>query len=173
LGDAGAIICKDEELNKSIRTLRNYGSSVKYVFDEVGYNSRLDELQAAFLSIKLRHLDKITTHKQKLAAIYRRELKSDFIIPAVQVDFEDVSHIFAIRHPERDRLKKYLLDHGIGTEVHYPIPPHQQRAMNGILSGTSYPISEEIHRTILSLPISYGHTEADISRVVEVMNKFS
>jgi len=173
LGDAGAITCKDHELNKSIRTLRNYGSSAKYVFDEVGYNSRLDELQAAFLSVKLKYLDDINTHKQKLAAIYRNELKTDFTLPTLQVGFEDVYHIFAVRHPERDRLKKYLLDNNIGTEIHYPIAPHQQKAMNGILSGASYPISEEIHRTVLSLPISYGHTEEDINRVIEVMNKFS
>ncbi|WP_293883759.1 MULTISPECIES: DegT/DnrJ/EryC1/StrS family aminotransferase [unclassified Sphingobacterium] len=173
LGDAGAITCKDEKINSSIRTLRNYGSSAKYVFDEVGYNSRLDELQASFLSVKLKYLDDITTHKQKLAAIYRNELKTDFTLPTLQVGFDDVFHIFAIRHPERDRLKRYLLDNGIGTEIHYPIAPHQQKAMNGILFGKSYPISEEIHRTILSLPISYGHTEEDISKVVEVMNKFS
>lgn len=172
LGDAGAITCKGEELNKAIRTLRNYGSSAKYVFDEVGYNSRLDELQAAFLSVKLKYLDKITAHKQKLAAVYLRELKSDFILPSIQAGFVDVYHIFAIRHPERDRLKKYLLDNGIGTEIHYPIAPHQQKAMEGILSDDGYPISEEIHQTILSLPISYGHTEEDIARVVEVMNRF-
>jgi len=173
LGDAGAITCKEEKLNKAMRTLRNYGSSAKYVFDEVGYNSRLDELQAAFLSVKLKYLDKIIAHKQKLAAIYQRELKSDFILPAIQIGQEDVYHIFAIRHPERDRLKRYLLDNSIGTEIHYPIPPHQQKAMQGVLSDVGYPISEEIHRTILSLPISYGHTEDDINRVVEVMNKFS
>lgn len=173
LGDAGAITCKDEQLSKAIRTLRNYGSSSKYVFDEVGYNSRLDELQAAFLSVKLKYLDQITVHKQRLAAVYLRELKSDFILPTVHNRQEDVFHIFAIRHPERDRLKQYLLDNGIGTEIHYPIPPHQQKAMTGILSNTGYPISEEIHRTILSLPISYGHTELDITKVVEVMNKFS
>lgn len=173
LGDAGAITCKDQGLNQSIRTLRNYGSSAKYVFDEVGYNSRLDELQAAFLSVKLKFLDKITAHKQKLAAVYLRELKSDFILPTVQTGQEDVFHIFAIRHPERGRLKQYLLDNGIGTEIHYPIAPHHQKAMSGILSNTGYPISEEIHRTILSLPISYGHTELDITKVVEVMNKFS
>ncbi len=173
LGDAGAITCKDEKLNKAIRTLRNYGSSAKYVFDEVGYNSRLDEFQAAFLSVKLKYLDKITAHKQKLAAIYLRELKSDFILPTVQTGQEDVYHIFTIRHPERDRLKKYLLDNGIGTEIHYPIAPHRQKAMEGILSDHGYPISQEIHQTILSLPISYGHIEEDINRVVEVMNKFS
>lgn len=172
LGDAGAVTCKEDELNSSIRTLRNYGSSAKYVFDKVGYNSRLDEVQAAFLSVKLKYLNKITAHKQRIAAIYLCELKSDFILPTVQTGFEDVYHIFAVRHPERDRLKKYLLENGIGTEIHYPIAPHQQQAMKGILSDVGYPISEEIHRTILSLPISYGHTEADITRVVEVMNRF-
>ncbi len=173
LGDAGAITCKADILSNSLRTLRNYGSSAKYVFDEVGYNSRLDELQAAFLSVKLKYLDKITAHKQRLAAVYLRELKSDFILPVVQPRQEDVYHIFAIRHPERNRVKQYLLDNGIGTEIHYPIPPHQQKAMKGILSSDRYPISAEIHRTVLSLPISYGHTEEDINRVVEVMNKFS
>lgn len=173
LGDAGAITCKDEKLSKSIRTLRNYGSSAKYVFDEVGYNSRLDELQAAFLSVKLNYLNQITAHKQQLATIYLRNLKADFILPTVQTGQEDVYHIFAIRHPERDRLKKYLFDNGIGTEIHYPIAPHQQNAMKGILSSDGYPISTEIHRTILSLPISYGHTEENINKVVEVMNKFS
>jgi len=172
LGDAGAITCRDGAMEQFIRTLRNYGSSAKYIFDEVGFNSRLDELQAAFLSVKLKYLNKITLHKRKLAAIYRCGLKSDFILPVVQSSFEDVYHIFAIRHPERDRLKKYLLENGIGTEVHYPISPHQQKAMNGILSDQSYPISEEIHRTVLSLPISYGHSEEDIIRVVEVMNNF-
>lgn len=173
LGDAGAITCRDEKPNDSIRILRNYGSSAKYVFDEVGYNSRLDELQAAFLSMKLKFLDKITAHKRSLAATYLSELKSDFILPVIQPLQEDVYHIFAIRHPERDRLKQYLLDNEIGTEIHYPIAPHQQKAMKGILSGDRYPISEKIHQTILSLPISYGHTEDDIFRVVEVMNKFS
>lgn len=172
LGDAGAITCKHEELNKSIRTLRNYGSSAKYVFDEVGYNSRLDELQAAFLSVKLKYLDKITAHKQKLAAIYLRELKSGFILPTVQTGLEDVYHIFPIRHPKRDQLKAHLLAKGIGTEVHYPIAPYQQKAMNGILSGNQYPISEEIHKSILSLPISYGHAEEDVYKVIEVLNSF-
>ncbi|MNK20097.1 dTDP-3-amino-3,6-dideoxy-alpha-D-galactopyranose transaminase [compost metagenome] len=172
LGDAGAITCRDEELNNTIRTLRNYGSSAKYVFDEVGYNSRLDELQAAFLSIKLKYLDKITAHKQKLATVYLRELKSEFILPTVQTGLEDVYHIFPIRHPKRDELKAYLLAKGIGTEVHYPIAPHQQKAMNGILSGNQYPISEEIHNSILSLPISYGHSDEDVYKVIEVMNLF-
>jgi len=128
-------------------------------------------VQAAILSVKLRFLDEITEHKRKLAAIYLNRLNKDFICPVVSEDYFDVYHIFNIRHPKRDALKEYLLQNGIKTEIHYPIPPHHQPAMKGIIEG-NYPISEEIHRTTLSLPISYGHTEAEVSRVVEILNKF-
>ena len=171
LGDAGAITTSDDEIDNRLRSLRNYGSSVKYVNEYVGYNSRLDEIQAAFLSAKLNFLDEITEHKRKLAALYLSELKNDFICPVVDEDYFDVYHIFNIRHPKRDNLKDFLLMHNIKTEIHYPIPPHKQKAMQGIISGT-YPISEEIHKTTLSLPISYGHTEADVNHVIEVLNKF-
>lgn len=172
LGDAGAVTTNSEIDAQAIRSLRNYGSSTKYVNDEIGYNSRLDELQAAFLSIKLKHLDVITAHKRKLASIYLNELKSDFILPIIQKGFDDVFHIFAIRHPEREKLRNYLLENDIKTEVHYPIPPYKQKAMSGILKEKEYPLSEEIHRTILSLPISFGHSEDDVFNVVEIMNKF-
>ncbi|MGJ1324208.1 DegT/DnrJ/EryC1/StrS family aminotransferase [Sphingobacterium faecium] len=172
LGDAGAVTTNSEVGAQAIRTLRNYGSSTKYVNDEIGYNSRLDELQAAFLSIKLKHLDVITAHKRKLASIYLNELKSDFILPIIQKGFDDVFHIFAIRHPEREKLRTYLLENDIKTEVHYPIPPYKQKAMSGILKENEYPLSEEIHGTILSLPISFGHSEDDVFNVVEIMNKF-
>lgn len=172
LGDAGAVTTNSEVGAQAIRTLRNYGSSTKYVNDEIGYNSRLDELQAAFLSIKLKHLDVITAHKRKLASIYINELKSDFILPIIQKGFDDVFHIFAIRHPEREKLRSYLLENDIKTEVHYPIPPYKQKAMAGILKENEYPISEEIHGTILSLPISFGHSEDDVFNIVEIMNKF-
>ncbi|WP_270088364.1 DegT/DnrJ/EryC1/StrS family aminotransferase [Sphingobacterium sp. SYP-B4668] len=172
LGDAGAVTTNSAIASQKIRTLRNYGSSIKYVNEEVGYNSRLDELQAAFLSVKLKYLDKITAHKRKLASIYMNEINPNFVLPIIQEGFEDVYHIFAIRHPQRDRLRNYLSDHGVKTEVHYPIPPHKQKAMEGVWKGGEYPISEEIHQTILSLPISYGHTEEEIFRVVQVMNQF-
>ncbi len=172
LGDGGAITTNDDELAEKLRALRNYGSSVKYKFDMVGYNSRLDELQAAFLSAKLAVLDEITNHKRKLAKIYLENIDSNkFTKPVVHPDFYDVYHIFNIRHPERDRLREYLLKNKIQTEIHYPIPPHKQKAMQGILSG-DYPISEEIHATTLSLPISYCHTEDDILKVCEALNKF-
>jgi len=132
------------------------------------------------LLVKLKHLEEINNHKRKLAAIYQQHLKEDFIKPFVHPDYLDVYHIFNIRHPKRDQLKKYLLDHGIQTEIHYPVPPHQQKALQGILPARTFlpgrqagfPISEEIHRTTLSLPCSTAHTEEDIYRIVEIMNKF-
>ena len=151
--------------------LRNYGSFKKYYNDYVGINSRLDEVQAGFLSVKLKSLDKINAHKRKLADIYNKNLSDKFIKPIVDDDYFDVYHIYAIRHERRDELKKYLLDNGIKTDIHYPLPPHKQKAMQGILTG-DYPIAEKIHETILSLPISYSNTEAEIYKVVEVMNKF-
>lgn len=171
LGDAGAITVDDDSLNEKFRALRNYGSKIKYQNDYVGYNSRLDEVQAGFLSVKLKSLDKINAHKKKLADLYFKGLKEDFVLPFKSPDYEDVYHIFNIRHPERDRLKDYLLRNGIKTDIHYPIPPHKQKAMQGIFNG-EYPISEEIHKTTLSLPISFGHTESDIIKVIDTLNKF-
>lgn len=171
LGDAGAITTNDPEKNDLFRTLRNYGSKIKYQNDYIGYNSRLDEIQAALLSVKLKYLDRINLHKRSLAAIYLKELKDDFIKPNVSPEYFDVYHIFNIRHPKRDELKEYLLKNGIKTDIHYPVPPHKQKAMDGIIKG-EYPLSEEIHQTTLSLPISYGHTLDEVSRVVNVMNKF-
>jgi len=171
LGDAGAITVDDDLLNEKFRALRNYGSKIKYNNEYVGYNSRLDEIQAGFLSVKLRYLDKINEYKRKLASLYFEGLKSDFVLPSRQEDFYDVFHIFNVRHPERDRLKEYLLKNGIKTDIHYPIPPHHQKAMRGILQG-EYPVSEEIHRTTLSLPISFGHTEDEVCQVIEVLNRF-
>mgnify|MGYP000948038531 FL=1 len=131
----------------------------------------MDEIQATLLNVKLKYLDQINSYKRKLADVYLKELKGDFIKPVVSPDYFDVYHIFNIRHPRRDELKEYLLKNGIKTEIHYPIPPHKQKAMEGVIEG-EYPLSEEIHKTTLSLPISYGHTLADISKVIEVLNKF-
>ncbi len=172
LGDAGALTTDDENLALKIRRLRNYGSYVKYYNEVVGYNSRLDEVQAGFLSVKLKKLDEINLHKRKLARLYLDNLKDDFIKPNVDKDSFDVYHIFNIRHEKRDSLKEYLLKNGIKTDVHYPVPPHKQKAMEEIITEQYFPISEEIHRTTLSLPISYSHSEDDIIKVIEVMNKF-
>lgn len=172
IADAGAVTTNNNELSEKIRVLRNYGSKVKYYNEQVGYNSRLDEVQAAFLSVKLKSLDKINEHKQKLAKLYLQGLKSDFIKPQVHADYSDVYHIFNIRHPKRDALKEYLLKNEIKTDIHYPVAPSKQKAMVGILDNQQTPIAEEIHATTLSLPISYYHTEQDIHKVIEVMNKF-
>jgi len=172
LGDAGAVVTSDEELYLQARRLRNYGSEKKYYNDVIGLNSRLDEIQAAFLNIKLKHIDLINSHKRKLAEIYFREINDSFIKPVVDSDYIDVYHIYNIRHPRRDQLREYLLKEGISTEIHYPVPPHKQLAMQGVLDSSVFPLSEEIHATTLSLPISFFHTERDILRVVEVLNKF-
>ena len=172
LGDAGALNCNDAAFAESVFMLRNYGSKVKYYNEVVGFNSRLDEVQAAFLSVKLRALDKITTHKRELAALYESGLKSDFIKPVVQKGYFDVFHIYCVRHEKRDALKEYLLKNDIKTDVHYPVAPHKQVAMKGVWDQYALPLSEEIHRTTLSLPVSTCHTQQDIERVIEVMNRF-
>lgn len=172
LGDAGGITSNIKELDDNVRTLRNYGSRIKYYNEMVGYNSRLDELQAALLSVKLKKLDDINAHKRSLATIYLNELKNDFIKPVTDPDYFDVYHIFNIRHPKRNELKEYLLKNEIKSEIHYPVTPVKQKAMQGILDTIETPIAEEIHATTLSLPISYYHTKNDIEKVIEVMNKF-
>jgi len=156
----------------TVKTLRNYGSKVKYYNELVGWNSRLDEVQAAFLSVKLRYLETINAHKQKLAKLYLQGLKEDFIKPVVHPDYSDVYHIFNVRHSKRDQLKEYLLKNEIRTDIHYPVAPNKQKAMVGILDHFETPLAEEIHRTTLSLPISFYHKESDVSKVIEVMNKF-
>lgn len=171
LGDGGAVLTNNPDYKKKLSMLRNYGSGKKYHNEYIGLNSRLDELQAAFLRIKLKSLDKINNHKRKLASIYLDELKEDFILPVVDDNFKDVYHIFNIRHPQRDKLRDYLLRQGIKTEIHYPVPPHKQKALS-FLFNLEFPISEEIHQTTISLPVSTFHTKKDIFRVVEVLNKW-
>jgi dTDP-4-amino-4,6-dideoxygalactose transaminase len=172
LGDAGAITTNDHKIAEKIRILRNYGSRVKYQNELLGYNSRLDEMQAAFLRVKLKKLDNINEHKRKLAKVYLSNIKESFIKPVVSDQYFDVYHIFNVRHPKRDELKKFLLQNGIKTEIHYPISPCDQIAMKGILDHQVSSLSQEIHKTTLSLPISYFHTEDDIYKVVETINKF-
>lgn len=171
LGDAGGITTNDPKLAEMVTVLRNYGSKEKYINELVGYNSRLDEVQAGFLSVKLKRLDEINIHKRKLASYYLQGLKSDFILPTVDPDYFDVYHIFNIRHPRRDQLRDYLLQNGVKTEIHYPVAPHRQEAMKGLIVG-DYPISTEIHNTTLSLPISYFHTEENVLKVTRLLNNF-
>lgn len=169
IGDAGAVVTDDDALADRLRHSRNYGSKQKYVNEYVGVNSRLDELQAAFLRVKLCHLDAMTEHKRALAQIYFDELPDWVIRPARRQDEYDVFHIYGIRHPQRDALRAWLLENGVKTEVHYPIPPHRQKAMHGIISG-SYPVAEALHATELSLPISVGHTPEQIRKVCALLN---
>jgi len=172
LGDAGAITTSDEKLYKTAATLRNYGSNQKYHNALLGYNSRLDEIQAALLTVKLKHLDLINQHKRRLAQLYLDGLKADFIKPIVHEDYYDVYHIFSVRHSKRNELQEYLFQNGVKTEIHYPIAPNKQKAMTGIIDDQYTPIAEEIHNTILSLPISFFHTESEINYIISIMNKF-
>ena len=172
LGDAGAITTDNDELADKIITLRNYGSKIKYYNDLVGYNSRLDEVQAAFLSVKLKYLDKINNHKRNLSKIYFDLLDEKYIKPIRDNDYFDIYHIYNIRHKKRDELREYLLKNDVKTEIHYPLPPHKQKALAHLNWEKSFPISEEIHNTTLSLPISYYHNEEDIKTVSGIVNKF-
>lgn len=172
MGDAGAVTSDEPELISRVKALRNYGSSEKYHNEFIGFNSRLDELQAAILNVKLEYLDAINAHKRKLARLYLDGLSSSFILPVSDENYFDVFHIFAVRHQERDKLRAYLLENGIKTEIHYPVPPVKQKAMAGILDHLRTPVAEEIHSTILSLPVSFGNTEEEVLKVIDVMNKF-
>jgi dTDP-4-amino-4,6-dideoxygalactose transaminase len=172
LADAGALTTQDDTLAHAVKRLRNYGSDVKYYNEVVGFNSRLDEMQAAFLSVKLAVLDKINAQKRKLASLYLSGLKKDFILPVVEEGYFDVYHIFNIRHEKRDALKAFLLENGIKTDIHYPVAPQQQKAMKGTWDDYELPLAAEIHRTTLSLPVSYFHTEKDIQQVIDTLNRF-
>jgi dTDP-4-amino-4,6-dideoxygalactose transaminase len=171
LGDGGALTMNDSHLYDQIKTLRNYGSRTKYRNDVIGWNSRLDEMQAAFLRVKLRRLDEINQHKRRLAATYRTALHSSVVLPVEEEGFYDVYHIFNVRHRKRDSLRDYLLTRGIKTEIHYPIPPNRQEAMKEVITG-SFPIAEEIHATTISLPISYFHKIEDVTYVARAVNDF-
>ena len=171
LGDAGAVTTNNSQLAEKIQKLRNYGSKVRYQNELIGTNSRLDELQAAFLRIKLKSLDKHNNHKRMLAKVYHEQLGGLVVCPAQNPKYHDVYHIFNIRHEKRDALRSYLAENGIKTDIHYPTPPHQQPAYKNLLKG-SYPISEEIHRTTLSLPISSFHTNEDAMRVSGKIREF-
>jgi dTDP-4-amino-4,6-dideoxygalactose transaminase len=171
LGDAGAVTTDDPALADRMRHLRNYGSLQKYINVYLGVNSRLDELQAAFLRVKLNYLPKITAHKRNLAEIYFKNLPPSLTLPFREADTFDVYHIFPVRCEQRDELRAYLLSNNIKTEIHYPLAPHRQQAMQGILNG-DYPISDEIHRTELSLPISYATTEENVTEVCRAIRLF-
>jgi dTDP-4-amino-4,6-dideoxygalactose transaminase len=169
VGEGGAVVTNDDALAERLRMTRNYGSERKYVFKYVGVNSRLHEIQAAMLRVKLKHLDALTAHKRALARIYFDELPDWVVKPIEKVDEFDVFHIYGVRHAQRDALRQRLLELGVKTEIHYPVPPHRQEAMKGILFG-EYPVTDELHATELSLPISGGHSEEDIHRICDAVS---
>lgn len=172
LGDAGAVTTNDEKLAEIIRAVANYGSSQKYVFQYCGRNSRLDEIQAAVLTTKLKHLDEDVALRQEVAKRYINEITNPkIILPKISNWKSHAFHLFPIRCTERDRLQAYLTEQGIQTIIHYPIPPHKQtcyKEMNHI----SLPITEQIHKEELSLPISPVMTEEEMEEVVLGVNKF-
>lgn len=175
LGDGGCITTNDDEIAKKVRALGNYGSDYKYHHIYKGTNSRLDEMQAAFLRVKLKHLDTWNDSRRKIADRYFREINNSAIIlpPKSDSDFEHIYHVFVVRCSKRDELEKYLNEKGIGTVKHYPIPIHLQKAYKELdyVEG-SFPIAEEISSTVLSLPMFYGMTSEEIDYVIETINCF-
>jgi dTDP-4-amino-4,6-dideoxygalactose transaminase len=174
LGDAGAVVTNDKDLADKVRALGNYGSDYKYHHIYKGNNSRLDELQAAFLSAKLPHLNRMNGERCRIAESYLKEIKnSEIVLPYVMEDTEPVWHIFGIRCDRRDELEKFLNDRGIGTNKHYPIPIHLQKCYKdmGFVKG-DFPVAEEISATELSLPMYYGMTDEQVRYVIDNINEF-
>lgn len=174
LGDAGAVVTDNDELAEIVRALGNYGSKEKYNHIYQGNNSRLDEMQAAFLSTKLRYLDKWNRERRKIAERYMKEIvQPDIILPYVVDGTDPVWHVFAIRCQNRNRLEKHLNENGIGTNKHYPIPLHLQKAYAGLnISKGIYPIAEEISATELSIPMYYGMSDDQIQYVIDIINEY-
>lgn len=172
MGDGGAVTTNDEELFNKIKAIANYGSDRKYHHIYKGVNSRLDEIQAAVLDIKLNHLDSDNNKRREISKYYRENIKnSKIILPETYDEKSHVWHIFAVRTQNRDEFQKYLTEKGIQTIIHYPTPPHKQGAYKE-WNNLSFPITEEIHNTILSLPISPVMTDSEIEKVVEVVNEY-
>jgi dTDP-4-amino-4,6-dideoxygalactose transaminase len=174
LGDAGAVTTNDETIAKKIAMLRNYGSEKKYHNEEIGFNMRLDEVQAGFLSVKLKHLNEWTKQRKEIAKQYNEALKnvSDLVLPAVHANATHVYHLYVIKTKNRDGLQKHLSENGIGTLIHYPIPPHLQKAYQSLgLKKGSFPIAEELADNCLSLPIWPGMTLDQVNTVAENIKK--
>ena len=172
LGDGGAVTTNDRELAEAVRAIANYGSSRKYVFDYRGMNSRLDEIQAAMLGVKLRYLDEDNDRRRRIAHYYIENIDNPKIrLPRQLPDEQNVYHIFPVLCEERDMLQQYLADKGIETVIHYPIPPHKQACYKE-WNGWSLPVTELIHREELSLPMSPALTMEEAKAVVEAVNGF-
>ena len=171
-GDAGAVTTDDEALAEVIRSMGNYGSSHKYVFDYVGRNSRIDEIQAAILLEKLKTLDASNARRKEIASLYINKVDNPFIrIPKCD-DRDCVWHIFPVFCEHRDRLQQYLQDHGVETQIHYPIPPHKQRCYKE-WNNLSFPITEQIHAEELSIPCNQALTDNEVNTIIDLLNSFT
>jgi dTDP-4-amino-4,6-dideoxygalactose transaminase len=174
-GDAGAVVTNNDELADKVRVLRNYGSRTKYYNEVKGHNSRLDPLQAAFLRVKLKHLDDWNKRRDRIANHYLDNLRliPDLGLPHVPSDVLPVWHLFVVSHPERDRLQAYLSDQGIGTMIHYPVPPHLSEAYREMgYQGGDFPITERMADTFLSIPIGPHLSMDDADYVIEKIQEF-
>jgi len=175
LGDAGAVTTNDPALSNQVVLMRNYGSEKKYFNEVIGYNMRLDELQAALLSVKLKYIDRWTAERQELARIYDLQLKDigDLVLPVVKTGATHVYHLYVVRTKQRNSLQNHLVKDGIGTLIHYPVPPHLQKAYEsmGYKQG-DFPIAEEIADTCLSLPLWPGMEPAQVEQVCNSIKRF-
>ncbi|KJG02561.1 DegT/DnrJ/EryC1/StrS family aminotransferase [Photobacterium angustum] len=172
LGDAGAITTNNDELAQTVKALRNYGSHKKYENLYQGVNSRLDEIQAAMLRVKLRYLDKETARRREIANCYRCGISNPLVqLPEWISDDNHVFHLFVIQTPQRDELQKYLADNGVQTVIHYPIPPHKQPAY-AQWNKQSLPVTEKIHEQVLSLPIDPTMTAQQVEKVISIINGY-
>jgi dTDP-4-amino-4,6-dideoxygalactose transaminase len=172
LGDGGAVVTNDHDLAKVVFALRNYGSETKYQNEFPGVNSRLDELQAAFLNVKLPHLNTDNEKRRTIARRYLAEIKNDKIaLPTWDLSNNHVFHLFVIRTKNRQDLQEYLLQNGIQTVIHYPVPPHKQKALKA-LNHLPFPITEQIHDEVLSLPMSPVLTNEEVHFIIKVINQY-
>lgn len=173
LGDAGAVVTKDSKLAQSVREYANYGASVKYHHNVKGTNSRLDEIQAAFLNTKLKYLDETNDFRKQVAQQYLESINNpEIILPQVALNNDHVWHVFVVRTEQRNELQKYLEEKGIQTVIHYPIPIHKQLAYRE-LNNMKFPIAEDIANSVLSLPMYYGMSDSEIEYVIDTINSFS
>lgn len=172
LGDGGAIITNDDELADVIFSLRNYGSKIKYENEIIGVNSRLDELQAAFLNVKLPHLDAENQFRKQIAKRYLSEIKNNkIVLPFWDESENHVFHLFVIHTSNRKQLQNYLRENGIETMIHYPIPPHKQKALFN-WNHLSFPITEKMHEEVLSIPMNATLTDVEIEHIITTLNRY-
>lgn len=174
LGDGGAITTNDSDLAKMVKMLGNYGSERKYYHELKGNNSRLDEIQAGILRIKLKYLDQWNHYRSKIAKRYLNEIHNNHIIlPCTDPKCEPVWHLFVIRTPKRDKLASFLNNHGVETVIHYPLPIHLQKSYSELLAQSGrLKITEELARTVISLPMYFGMTDNEISYVIDLLNSY-